>query len=140
MLRLGVVNEQDDIVTIGLDCRHGLDGWHEIGGRLIGERHDGHVGHFRGFDDAAFDEPTEVDDQGRALHVTLDVRERLTGLQGEDAPVRQSCLVDIGCSVVVVIGNEDGIGVFGIADGMGGFPLPSFNRVEEDGHSAIVIG
>jgi hypothetical protein len=30
--------------------------------------------------------------------------------------------------------------MFGIADGMGGFPLPSFDRGEEDRHVAIVIG
>jgi hypothetical protein len=72
--------------------------------------------------------------------VTLDVGKRLTGLQCEDAPVRKGGFVDVGRSVVEVIGNKDGIGVFGIADGVGGFPLPSFNRVEEDGHSAIVIG
>jgi hypothetical protein len=29
--------------------------------------------------------------------------------------------------------------MFGVADGMGGFPRPSFDRVEEDRHVAIVI-
>jgi len=42
-------------------CRDGLDGGHQVGGRLIGERHDGDVGEFSRLDDAAFDEPAEID-------------------------------------------------------------------------------
>jgi hypothetical protein len=140
MLGLGVVDQQDDVVAVGFDGRHGLDGRHEIGGRLVGERDDGHVRELRRLDDAAFDEPAEVDDQRSTAHETLDFGERLAGLQGQDAPVGKCGFVDVGRSVIEIVGDQDCIGVFRIADGMSGFPLPSFNRVEEDGHSAIVIG
>jgi hypothetical protein len=103
---------------------------------LIGERHDSDVSHLRGFDDAAFDEPSEVDHQGRTFYGAANLCECLSWLQGDDATTGKRCLVDVSGTVIDVVGNEDRACVLGIADGMGSFPLPSFDRVEEYGHSA----
>ena len=62
------------------------------------------------------------DDERRALHRARDLRERLPGLQGDDATVGKSGLVDVGGAVVEVVGDEHAAAVLGVADGMGGYP------------------
>ena len=107
---------------------------------MVGERHDGDVGHVCGLDDAALDEAAEVDDERLALVAGAHCRKRLSRLQRHDASGRERCLVDVGGAVVEVVGDENGASVLRVADGVGRLTLPSFDRVEEHGHSAIVIG
>ena len=107
---------------------------------MVGERHDGDVGHACCLDDAALDEAAEVDDQRLAFVAGAHDSKALSGFQRDDASNREGGLVDVGGAVVEVVGDEDGARVLGIADGVGGLTLPSFDRVEEHGHSAIVIG
>jgi hypothetical protein len=64
----------------------------------------------------------------------------LPRLQRDDAPLGQRRFVDVGGAIIEVIGDQYGIDILGVADGVGGFPLPSFDRVEEDGHGGSVIG
>ena len=135
-----VVDEDDQLDAMRLDGGHGLDGRREVGAGLIGQRHDGDVGHLRRFDDAALDKAAEVDDQRFTLAAIARILERLPRLQRDDTASRQRRLVDIGGAVVEVVGDEDCASMLGVADGVGGLTLPSFDRVKEHGHSAIVIG
>ena len=134
MLGRCVVDEDDDPAAVGLERGHCLDGRHEVGGRLVGERHDGDMGHLCRLDDAALDEAAEVDDERLALVAVADGFERLPGLQGDDAPSGEGCLVDVGGAGVEVVGDQHGACVLGIADGVRRLTLPSFDRVEEYGH------
>ena len=140
MLGRCVVDEDDDPAAVGLERGHCLDGRHEVRGRLEGERHDGDMGHLSRLDDAALDEAAEVDDERLAAVTGTNDRKRLPRLQRDDAPFWERRLVDVGGAVVEVVGDEHGAGMLGVADGVGGLALPSFDRVEEHGHSAIVIG
>ncbi len=128
------------LTAVGLDGGDRLDGGHQVGGRLIRQRHDGDVGHLSRFDDAALDEPAEVDDERLAAKVLGGVLEGLAGLQRDDASGWKSGLVDVGGTVVEVVGDEHATAMLGVADGVRRLTLPSFDRVEEHGHSAIVIG
>jgi serine/threonine protein phosphatase PrpC len=58
----------------------------------------------------------------------------LARLQRQDAVGTEQRLVDIGGSVVEVVGDQRGTAMLGVADGMGGFALASLDRVEEDVH------
>jgi hypothetical protein len=107
---------------------------------LIRKRHDGDVGDGRRLDDPALDEAAEVDDDGCAFERCDDVGEGLSGLQHEDAIGGERLLVDVGGAGVEVVGDQGRAGMIGVADGVGGLTLPSFDRVEEYGHSAIVKG
>ena len=140
MFGCGVIDEDDDPGAVGLDRTHGLDGRHEVGVRLVGQRYDGDVGHAGGLDDAALDEAAEVDDQRLGFVAGAHDSKALPRLQRDDASGREGGLVDVGGAVVEVVGDQDGARVLGIADGVGGLTLPSFDRVEEHGHGAIVIG
>ena len=140
MLGCSVVDEDDDPGAVGLDRTHGLDGRHEVGVRLVGERHDGDVGHAGCLDDATLDEAAKVDDQRLTFVAGTHGGKALSRLQRDDASGPECGFVDVGGAVVEVVGDEDGARVLGIADGVGGLALPSFDRVEEHGHSAIVIG
>lgn len=68
------------------------------------------------------------------------VLDGLPGLQRYDASCRECRLVDVGSSIVEVVGDEHATAVLCVADGVGGLTLPSFDRVEEHGHDAIIIG
>lgn len=140
MLGRGVVDEDQDIVGIGLQRRDRLDGWHQVGGRLVGERHDGDVGDLGRLDDAALDEPAEVDDERRSLEVLRPVLDGLAWLQGDDAAVRESGVVDVGGAVVEVVGEEHAAAVLCVADGMRRLTLPSLDGVEEYAHGCIDYG
>lgn len=140
VLRRRVVDEDDDPRAVRLQRSHGLHSGHEVGGRLIGERHDADVGHLRGFDHAAFDEASEVENKRLALEARGSGFQRLTRLESRDAPSWKSRFIDISSPVVEVIGDQHTTAVFGVADGVGRFTLPSFDRVEKHGHDAIVIG
>ena len=140
MLGRGIVDEDQDIVGVGLQRRDRLDGWHQVGGGLVGERHDGNVGDLGCFDDAALDEPTEVDDERRSLEVLRPVLDGLSRLQGDDAAVRESGVVDVGGTVVEVVGEEHAAAVLGVADGMRRLTLPSLDGVEEYAHGCIGYG
>lgn len=76
----------------------------------------------------------EVDDDGRALERCDDVGECLSGLQHDDAIGGERLLVDVGGAGIEVVGDQGRAGMVGVADGMGGLTLPSFDRVEEYGH------
>lgn len=106
---------------------------------MVGERHDDDLGDVGRLNHATLDEPAEVDDERLPLVAAGDVGQRLPWLQRLDAIGRKCCLVDVGGAVVEVVGDEDGARVLGVADGVGGLTLPSFDRVEEHGHSPIVI-
>lgn len=92
-------------------CRDGLDRWHEVGGRLIRERHDGDVGERRCLDDAAFDEAAEVDHDGCGRELGDPVADGLPRLQGHDAAFGERGLVDVGGAVVEVVGDQDSAAV-----------------------------
>ena len=81
-----------------------------------------------------------VDDERLALEAVTDGFERLPRLQGDDARAGKGCLVDVGGAVVEVVGDEHRARMLGIADGVRRLTLPSFDRVEEYRHSAIVMG
>ena len=136
MLGRSVVDQDEDGLAVGLERRDGLDGGHEVGGRLIGERHDGHIGELCRLDDAAFDEASEVDDERLARKVVSPVLHGLPRFQCDDAAFRKCRLVDVGGAVVEVVGEQDAAAVLGVADGVRRLTLPSFDRVEEHGHSA----
>ena len=131
-----VVNQDEDRLAVRLERRDGLDGGHQVGGRLIRERHDGDVGEPRRLDDAALDEPAEVDDEWLAFEVVGPVLDGLPRLQGYDAAFGKCRLVDVGGAIVEVVGEQDSAAVLGVADGVRRLTLPSFDRVEEHGHSA----
>lgn len=136
VLGRGVVDQDEDRLAVGLERRDGLDGGHQVGGRLIRQRHDGDVGQLRRFDDAALDEPAEVDDEWLAFEVVGPVLDGLPRLQGYDAAFGKCRLVDVGGAIVEVVGKQDSAAVLGVADGVRRLTLPSFDRVEEHGHSA----
>lgn len=136
VLGRGVVDQHEDRLTVGLERRDGLDGGHQVGGRLIRQRHDGDVGELRRLDDAAFDEPAEVDHERLACKVVGPVLDRLPRLQGYDSTFRERGFVDVGSAVVEVVGEQDSTAMLGVADGVRRLTLPSFDRVEEHGHSA----
>lgn len=140
MLGRGVVDEDQDIIGVGLQRRDRLDGWHQVGGRLVGERHDGDVGDLGRLDDAALDETAEVDDERRSLEVLGPVLDGLAGLQGDDAAIGESGVVDVGGAVVEVVGEEHAAAVLGVADGMRRLTLPSLDGVEEYAHGCIGYG
>jgi hypothetical protein len=64
----------------------------------------------------------------------------LSGFQRDDAATGEHGVVDVGGAVVEVVGNEHATAMLGVADGVRGLTLPSFDRVEEYGHSQSVIG
>lgn len=101
---------------------------------MIGERHDGDVGEFRRFDDAALDEPAEVDDERLAFEVVGPVLDGLPRLQCDDAALGECRLVDVGGAVVEIVGERDSASMLGVTDGVRRLTLPSFDRVEEHGH------
>lgn len=103
---------------------------------MIRERHDGDVGELCRLDDAAFDEASEVNDDGRGRKLGDPVFDGLAWLQGDDAAFRECRLVDVGGAVVEVVGEQDATAMLGVADGVRRLTLPSFDRVEEHGHSA----
>lgn len=107
---------------------------------MVGERHDGDVGDLGRFDDAALDEPAEVDDERRSLEVLRPVLDGLAWLQGDDAAVRESGVVDVGGTVVEVVGEEHAAAVLGVADGVRRLTLPSLDGVEEYAHGCIDYG
>lgn len=109
---------------------------HSVGGRLVRERHDGDVGHFSRFDEAARDESAKVDDDRCALQRRYDVGEGLSGLKYDDAIGGERPLVDVNGAGVEVVGDQGRTGVVGIA--VGGLTLPLLDRVEEYGHRSIV--
>lgn len=121
---------------MGLERRDGLDSGHQVGGRLIRERHDGDISELRRLDDAALDEPAKVDDDGRGRKLGDPVLDGLPWLQSDDAAFRECRLVDVGGTVVEVVGEQDATAMLGVADGVRRLTLPSFDRVEEHGHSA----
>jgi hypothetical protein len=132
----GVVDEDDDVSAERLQGGHGFDGGHQVGGRLERQRHDCDVGHFGRLDDAALDEATEVDDQWRSFERAADVGKRLFRLQSDNAAGGERGLVDVGGAGGEVVGDQDGARVLGVSDGVGGLPLPAFDRVEEYGHGS----
>jgi hypothetical protein len=140
VLRRGVVDEDDDPRAVRLQRSHRLHGGHEVGGRLIGERHDADVGHLGGFNHAAFDEASEVEDQRLAFEAGSSGFQRLSRLECRDASSWKSRFIDISGPVIEVVGDQHATAVFGVADSVGRLPLPSFDRVEKHGHDAIVIG
>lgn len=140
MLWVGIVDEGDDFRAVLLERRDSLYGRHEVGGRLVGKRHHGHISDVGRFQNAALDKATEINDE----RVTFVARgyglERLSRFEGDNAARRERRFVDVGGAVVEVVGDEDAAAMLGVADGVGRLTLPSFDRVEEHGHSAIVIG
>ena len=140
VLRRGVVDEDNDPRAVRLQRRYGFHGRHEVGGRLIGKWHDADVGHLRGFNHAAFNEASKVEDQRLAFEARGSRFQRLSWLERSDASSWQSCLVDVGGAVIEVVGDQHATTMLGVADSVRRLPLPSFDRVEKHGHDAIVIG
>ena len=138
MLTGRVVDEDHHAWAVLLDGCDGAHGRGQIGGRLEADRHDGDVCHFSGFDDAAFDEATEVEHQRRVLQALDDRGDSLARLQGDDAIGGQRRFVDVGGAVVVVVGDEDATRVLGVSNGVRGLTLSAFDRVEEDGHGGWI--
>ena len=136
MLGRSVVDQDEDGLAVGLERRNGLDGRHQVGGRLIRKGYDSDVGERRCLDDAALDEAAEVNDERLACEVVGPVLDGLPRLQGDNAAFRKCRLVDVGGAVVEVVGEQDATAVLGVADGVRRLTLPSFDRVEEHGHSA----
>jgi hypothetical protein len=139
MLGPGVVDQQHEVLGVRLERDHGLDGWRKIGGRLVTERHHGDVGELGRFDHARFDEPAEVDDHMRALEAIDGGFDGLAGVELDDA-VLKDAFVDVGGAGIGIVGEQGAIAMAGVADGVRRLSLPSFDRVEEHGHVAIVKG
>ena len=132
--RVRVVDEDGDVLAVGLDRRDGLDGGHEVGGRLVGERNDGDVGHLRRLDDAALNKAAEVDDERLALEIRRPILDGLARLERDNASCGKGCLINVGGAGIDVVGEQDGSGMRGVADGVRRLTLPSFDGVEEHGH------
>ena len=79
-------------------------------------------------------EPAEVDDERLPFEMVRPVLDGLSRLQRNNAALGKRGFVDVGGTVIEVVGKQDGAAVFGIADGVCRLTLPSFDRVEEYGH------
>ena len=91
---------------------------------MLGERRDGEVGHACGFDDAALDEATEVDDQPFSLVAGTHDSKALSRLQRDDASGRKRGLLDVGGAVVEVVCDEDGARVLAHQTAWVSLPCP----------------
>ncbi len=87
-----------------------------------------------GLDDAAFDPSSEVDDDALGRIAVEHGSKRLAGLQDFDRALRQGRLIDVGGAVLKIIGDQEGIGVARISNGMRRLTLTSLYGVEEDTH------
>jgi hypothetical protein len=74
---------------------------------VIRGRHDSDVGESGRLDDAAFDEPAEVDDERVALKMVGPVLHGLPRLQGDDAAFGECRFEDVGGAVVKIIGDQN---------------------------------
>jgi hypothetical protein len=87
---------------------HGFDGGHQVGCRLIGQRHNGDIGQLGGLNDAAFNEPAEVDDERLAVTLLLHTGEGLARLQSQDAAATEGGRINVGGAGIEVVGDQDG--------------------------------
>ena len=74
---------------------------------MVGKRHHDDVGEHSNFDDAALDEPAEVQNERLALLECCHAGERLPRLPRDDAVGGQGRLVDVNGVVIEVVGDEN---------------------------------
>jgi len=92
-----------------------------------------------GLDDAGFDPPSEIHDDALGRVVVGDGCQRLTRLQDLTRSLRQGGLIDLGGTVLKVVGDEKSSGIAGISNGMRRLTLASLDGVEEYTHGGEVM-
>jgi hypothetical protein len=85
-------------------------------------------------DDARFNPSPKVDDDALRRIVVQHGCERLPGLQNFNGALWQSRLIDVGGAVFKIIGDQQGVGIACIANGMRRLTLASLDRIKEYGH------